>query len=106
MLSEVLHKLTEIGVQLGIPRRKLKELEKEDDPLSAVIDYWLRGNVDGLPPTWRSIVTVLNSKHVDESGLAKRIQKLYLPEESVPDNGKIYVYGIIHDSKLWEKNAE
>ncbi len=63
------YKWFEIGIQLGIPRHKLKWFRKEDDPLSAVIDYWLCGNVESVPLTWRSVVEVLKSDHVDESDL-------------------------------------
>ena len=72
-LGEVAYKWYKIGVQLGISRGKLKEFEKEDDPLSAVIDYWLNGNVEGVPVSWRSVVAALKSSHVGETGLANKI---------------------------------
>ena len=78
-LGEVAHKCFKIGVQLGIPRHILKEFEKEDDPLSAVIDYWLNGNVEGVPVSWRSIVAALESSHVWETGLANKVSKKYCP---------------------------
>ena len=76
-LGEVTHKWFKIGIQLGISRGKLKEFEKEADPLSAVIDYWLDGNVEGIPVSWRSVVSALESSHVDETGLANRISRKY-----------------------------
>ena len=76
-LGKVAHKWFKIGVQLGIPRHILKEFEKEVDPLSAVIDYWLNGNVEGVPVSWRSIVAALESSHVGEAGLAKEVSKKY-----------------------------
>ena len=78
-LGKVAHKWFKIGVQLGVPLHKLKEFEKEADPLSAVIDYWLNGNVEGVLISWKSIVAALESSHVDETGLAHRISKKYCP---------------------------
>ncbi len=82
------YKWFKIGVQFGIPHRKLKEFEKVEDPLSDVINYCLMGNVEGVPFTWESIVTALES--TDESGLAKRLKIKYChEEEKVDDDGKI-----------------
>ena len=84
----IAHKLFKIGVQLGVPHHKLKEFEKEADPLSAVIDYWLSGNVEGVPVSWRSIVAALKSNHVGETGLANRISRKYCQQfNAVQDNG-------------------
>ncbi len=73
-----------VGIQLGIPRSKLKEFEEERDPLSAVVDYWLEGNVTEpvVPISWKSIVAALISKHVGEPGLAEEISKKYCPHEN------------------------
>ena len=80
-LSEVRYKCSKVGVQLGIPSYKLKEFEKaDDDPLAAIVDYWLRGNVTDYPLTWKSVVEVLSSSHVDAKGLADRISAKYCPE--------------------------
>lgn len=76
-LSTVKHKQSKIGIQLGIPLHKLEEFERERDPLSASIDYWLKGNVEGVPVTWQSIVDALSSPHVDEKGLAQDIARKY-----------------------------
>ena len=77
-LASVNCKRIEIGVQLGISRNTLKKLDSETDPLSAIIDYWLKGNAkDSVPRTWQSIVAVLESSHVDEYGLAKKIREKY-----------------------------
>ena len=80
-LGEVAHKWFKIGVQLGISRGKLKEFEKEVDPLSAVIDYWLNDNVEDaeVPVSWKSIVAALKSSYVGETGLANRISSKYCP---------------------------
>jgi hypothetical protein len=73
-LGVIKYKWFEFGVQLGIPYNKLKEFETERDPLSAVIDYWLRGNVEPVPTTWEPITKALESSHVGETGLARRIR--------------------------------
>ena len=75
------HRWFTIGIQLGVPHHKLKEFEKEEDSLSAVIDYCLRGNVEGVPLSWISVVKALQSFHVGETGLAKRIKNKYCQNE-------------------------
>ncbi len=78
-MGRVETKWHKIGVQLGIPRNKLLEFEEERDPLSAVVDYWLKGNVAELvvPISWKSIVTALESDYIGELGLAGQIRKQY-----------------------------
>ena len=77
-LGTLKYKSFKIGVQLGIAYHKLREFEKESDPLAANIDYWLRGNAKiGLPISWQSIVAALRSPQVDESGLASTIEQKY-----------------------------
>lgn len=83
-MGQVKTKFIEIGVQLGIPHYKLLEFKKEDDPLSATLNYWLKGNVikPVVPISWRSIVKALQSKYVGEPGLAEQIHQKYLcPQE-------------------------
>ena len=80
-LGEISGKRFKIGIQLGISHSKLKEFEREDDPLSAIVNFWLRGNVEGVPVSWKSIVEALKSKHVGETGLASTISKKYCQEE-------------------------
>ena len=75
------YKWWDIGMKLRILYCKLKEFEKEANPLSAVINYWLNGNVKDVPVTWRSLVAVLESSIVDERGLAKTIMEKYCPSE-------------------------
>ncbi len=73
-----------IGIQLGIPRSKLEKFKKdEDDPLSAVVDYWLQGNITESvsPISWNSIVAALKSEYVGEPGLAEKISKKYCEQE-------------------------
>ena len=84
-LGSIEHKSFKIGIQLGIPRNKLMAFEKERDPLSAAVDFWLSGNVSDTsspPISWTSIVTALKSPHVDEGGLADTISKKYCQEEN------------------------
>ena len=106
-LGKVKHKWFEIGIQLGISRGKLKEFEKEVDPLSAIIDYWLNRNVKGVPISWRSVVAALESSHVDETGLANTINEKYcqqLPLHTPKEKGQLllakinywYIYMAIH----------
>ncbi len=70
-------KLYKIGIQLGIPKNKVDEFKKEDDPLSEIINYWLHGNVKGDPVSWETIIKVLRTEHVGELGLATTIQSKY-----------------------------
>lgn len=69
-------------MQLGVPYHKLEEFKKEDDPLAAVIDYCLKGNVEGVPVCCESIVTALKSTHVGEHGLAVKIGTKYCQENT------------------------
>ena len=80
------YKWRDIGLKLHVPYHKLKESEEEKNPLPAVIYYWLNGNVDDVPVTWKSIVAVLESSSVDERGLAKTIMDKYCQSE--PNNSK------------------
>ena len=77
-LGGIKTKWLEIGIQLGIPRRKLLEFKEDRDPLSAVVEYWLNGNTK-VPVSWKSIVAALKSEHIAEPGLAEKINKKYCP---------------------------
>ncbi len=76
ILSAVKNKWRMIGVQL-VFKDVLDEFKQEDDPLSEVINYWLKGNIKDSLISWASIVKSLKSKHVDEWGLAERIGSQY-----------------------------
>lgn len=78
-LGSIEGKWYKIGIQLGIPHNKLQEFVKDVDPLSAVIDYWLKGNVTESvsPISWDTIVTALRSQYIGEHGLAEKINKAY-----------------------------
>lgn len=81
-LAEVAHKAHLIGIQLGVPHHKIAMFKKEeDDILSAVINYWLCGNVLDVPVTWNSIIAALESKHVGEPGFAARIREKYCGQQ-------------------------
>ncbi len=81
-LGSIKTKWFEIGIQLGIRRKKLKEFKREDDPLSAVVDYWLTNVVEkAIPKSWHSIVAVLKSDHVGEPGLADEVSRKYCCQE-------------------------
>lgn len=90
ILGGISYKWFKIGVQLGIPFNTLKEYEKEDDPLSAVIDYWLKGNVsnEDCPISWQTLVTVLSS--IGELGLAKQIMQ----QESIKGIANFLCYAL------------
>ena len=67
----------------ALTRNKLLEFKQDPDPLSAVVDYWLKGNVTEpvVPTAWQSIVTALKSVHVGEPGLAQQIHTKYCQQE-------------------------
>ena len=90
-LSVVLYKWFQIGVKLGVPYHKLKEFEEEKDPLAAIIDYGLKGNIEGSPFSWKSIVEAL--KEIDNS-LARRIENKYcgFQEDKAYDDAGKFVY--------------
>ena len=87
-LATVKYKWWDIGLRLHVPYHKLKEFEKEENPLAAVVNYWLKGNVKDVPVTWRSIVAALEAASVDERGLARTIREKYCPSEQTRDKGK------------------
>ena len=68
------HKWRKICIQLGIPNYKLRQFEKDDDPIINSLDYWLNGNTD-VPITWESVVAALDTPDVDEPGLAKKLRE-------------------------------
>lgn len=76
-LEPVKFKWFKLGVQCGIAYHKLKEFSKEEDPLTAIIDYCLKGNVENVPLCWEAIVTALESPQVGEPGVARDIQQKY-----------------------------
>ena len=80
------YKWKDIGLRLDIPFHILREFEEKQNPFSEVIYYWLNGNVEDVPVTWRSIVAVLASSTVEERGLAKTITHKYCQFESSPNN--------------------
>ena len=83
-LATVKYKWFSIGIQLGIPPHKLKEFEKGADPLVETVDYFLKGNVEGVALSWDSIVTALRSDHVGEPALAKHLQNVYTQQGHEP----------------------
>ena len=95
-LGEMRHKWFEIGIQLSIPRNTLKQFKNEDDPLSAAVDYWLKGNVvdSAVPVSWKSIITALKSKHVGEPALAEEIKKKYCQQDTTIVKGWDYRFKI------------
>ena len=94
-LGEIDHKWFKIGVQLGVPHGKLKGFEKEVDPLSAVINFWLSDNVEDteVPVSWRSVVAALKSSYVGETGLANSINSKYchMHQNEMENKGKNFL---------------
>ena len=74
------HKWFQIGIQLGIPHHILRQFSNENDPLSAALDYWLKGNVVESN-LWKSIVAALESTFVDEPLFANEISRKYCQDE-------------------------
>lgn len=67
---------------MGMPYHVLEEFKKELDPLAAVINYWLKGNVEEVQVCWLSIVETLKTPHVMELGLAEKICAKYCPQDT------------------------
>ena len=88
-LVEVKYKWDTICFQLGVPFYKLKEFEKEMNPLVATINYWLNGNVERVSVSWSSIVTALKSSSVNEISLANKIKKKHCLKDDEDDEGTI-----------------
>ena len=51
------------------------------------VDYFLKGNVEGVPLSWDSIVTALKSDHVGEPALAKHLKNVYTQQGHEPQQG-------------------
>ena len=81
-LNEVAHKAHAIGIQLGILMPKLKQFKMlpTDEIFPEIVNYWLEDNTV-VEVSWNSIVAVLESKSVDEGGLANRIKKKFCQPE-------------------------
>ena len=81
-LGSIKNKWLELGISFGIPRNKLEEFEEKRDPFSAVIDYYLKGNITDPPPpiSWQFIVEALKSEYVGEPGLGSQIHKKYIED--------------------------
>ncbi len=80
-LDAVEEKWFEIGLHLGVPYYLLQEFKKEDDPLAAVFDYYLKDNIKDSILSWKYIVDVLKSEDIGGRLLAESINKKYCQEE-------------------------
>lgn len=89
-LNQVERKTVPIGIQLGMKHHKVLKFKDVDDFLSAILNEWLCGNVEGVPVTWEFLVEALKSPHVDEGGLARQIAAKYCceQEQSPKEKGK------------------
>jgi len=86
-LGSIKCKAFEFGVMLGIPVYKLMEFKKEDDPLALSLDYWLKGMVEEVSVSWRSVVEALESDYVEEKVLAEKIKKTYCKQDNLQGKG-------------------
>ena len=59
----------------------LQEFKEDDDPFAAVIDYYLKGNIEDCIISWRYIVDTLNSEDIEERSLARSLSSKYCQEE-------------------------
>ena len=89
-LGSVEHKSHKIGVMLGLPQHKLLEFQKGDNPLPAIADFWLHGNVEGAEVSWKAIATALASDFVGELALAKEIRQNFCQVEESQKGLAIY----------------
>lgn len=90
-LGSVEHKSHKIGVMLGIPHHNLEMFRKDDNPLSAIANFWLCGNVEGAEISWKSIAKALGSSFVGEPVLSREISKKYCqPEKTVMKKKGMY----------------
>ena len=80
-LAKVEAKVFQIGIQLGVPHDKMELFKKGENFLSTVVNYWLSGNVSGVPMSWESVVAALESTHVGESGLAGILRAKYCGQQ-------------------------
>jgi hypothetical protein len=74
----VIDKWFQIGVQLGVNESKLRQIETDyqilDRRFSEMISFWLSGNTL-VAVTWMSLVQVLESRFVNEKGLANQLRE-------------------------------
>lgn len=96
-LGSVEHKSHKIGVMLGIPHHNLEMFRKDDNPLSAIANFWLCGNVEGAEISWKSIAKALGSSFVGEPALSRARENC--------DEEKRYVYfGVQSDKNAFLKS--
>jgi hypothetical protein len=94
-LHDVKQKWKLIGTQLEVPQSRLKAIEqKHKDELELAlietINEWLNQILDG-DPSWSGIIGALQSRSVDEHGLARNL-KLRKCKNSSPQGMHTYKY--------------
>ncbi len=68
--------VTELGVQMGLAYRWLKDYESSHNFRYDVVDAWLKQQdsvANMCPPTWQNLVTAL--RRVDQNGVADQVTK-------------------------------
>ncbi len=76
--------VTELGIQMGLSYRWLKDNKCSDTFHYDVVDAWLKQQdsvADLCPPTWQNLVATL--REVEQNGVADQVAK---------DQGIIYIY--------------
>ncbi len=66
--------VTELGIQMGLAYRWLKDYESSHNFRYDVVDAWLKQQdsvADVCPPTWQNLVTAL--RRVDQNGIADHV---------------------------------
>ena len=80
-LFDIRYKWKNIGLELGLTRTELNNLRRSDEEnLDDVVEMWLKRRQ--LNPTWKTLVTALRQKTVDEDSVADAIEQKYLEEAS------------------------
>ena len=68
-------KILKLGMALGLNYTKLKNKMNFDTFRLDMIHAWLQKEDNVGNPTWRTLVNVLNSKEVGQTGIAAKIAK-------------------------------
>lgn len=119
-LVTVVDKWYLIGVKLEIKPSFLKGLEQQykNDPrrcLVEILQYWLDGNVPSAIVEWETLIAVLRSPIIDETGLAERIYKDNISQQEasecishtvpIPGNLTAVCYTFLHRVHVCKANT-
>ena len=83
-LHTVCHKWFNIGLQLDVPKSRLKIIETDrlgsEERMRTMLDYWINNATNPLP-SWEVLVGALKAPTVGESRLAKELEERYCSPE-------------------------